>query len=195
MTSQRRARPLSRVQSQLSRLGPAGERAARALRAATIQARRRTRQFTFGPRRVATGGWEDFVDWFGTLNLSENAVLLIFAVIIGIAAALGIVAFYSLVDFSDALFITWPAERLRQLRNPAYRPLLTALGFVAASYVMRRWAPREDGFTVPDLKRRVAHDGGVVPPRPLMARSVARLARHCQCRHEPHGGSSGTPFA
>lgn len=173
MTSQRRARPVSRVQSQLRRLGPAGERAARALRAATIQARRRTRQFTFGPRRAATGGWEDFVDWFSTLNLSENAVLLIFAVIIGIAAALGIVAFYSLVDFSDALFITWPAERLRQLRNPAYRPILTALGFVAASYVMRRWAPREDGFTVPDLKRRVAHDGGVVPPRPLMARSVA----------------------
>lgn len=173
MTPHRSLRPFVRVLAQLSRFGPAGERAARALRATVVQARRSTRRLTFGPRRAAMGGWDEFVDWFGTLNLSENAVLLIFAAVIGVAAALGIVAFYSLVDLSDTLFIRWPGERVPQLRNPAYRPILTALGFVAASYVMRRWAPREDGFTVPDLKRRVVHEGGNVPTRPLVARSVA----------------------
>ena len=159
--------------AQLGRLGPIGAWAAWTLRAAIVKARRRTRQLTFGPRRVAVGGWGEFVEWFGTLNLSENTVLLTFAVLIGVAAALGIVAFYTLVDLSDRLFIAWPAERFPQLKNPAYRPLLTALGFMAASSVMRRWAPREDGLNVPDLKRRVAHDGGFVPPRPLVARSVA----------------------
>ena len=146
---------------------------ARLLRVALVTARRRTRHLTFGPRRAALGGWDEFVEWFGTLNLSENAVLLMFAVIIGVAAALGIVAFYGLIDLGDTLFIAWPGARVPALRNPAYRPILTALGFVAASYVMRRWAPRDDGLNVPDLKRRVAHDGGSVPAQPLMARSLA----------------------
>ncbi|MBK8247376.1 MAG: chloride channel protein [Gemmatimonadetes bacterium] len=166
-------RPLDRLLGVLAHFGRLGERAARAVRAAEVQARRRTRQLTFGPRRAAAGGWDEFVEWFGTLDLSENAVLLAFAVVIGAAAALGVVGFYSLVDLSDALFIRWPGARVEALRNPAYRPLLTALGFVAAVSVMRRWAPREEGLNVPDLKRRVKREGGVVPLQPLAARSVS----------------------
>ncbi|MDZ7631640.1 MAG: chloride channel protein [Gemmatimonadaceae bacterium] len=174
MHSPRKRRPLDRVLTRLSRLGHVGRWAAQALRTTLVHARRRTRQLTFGPRRAAGSGVDEFVEWFGTLRpAGENAVLLVFAAVIGVAAALGIVVFYTLVDFSDSIFIRWPGERLPQLRNPAYRPILTALGFVAASHVMRRYAPREDGFTVPDLKRRVQHEGGVVPTRPLVARSMA----------------------
>lgn len=173
MPSPRKSRRFERILAQLARVGPVGQRAALALRTAAVQARRRARRLTFGPSRAAAGGWGEFVEWFGMLNLSENAVLLSFAAVIGIAAALGIVAFYTLVDLSDSLFIALPAERFPQLKNPAYRPLLTALGFLAASWVMRRWAPKEGGINVPDLKRRVAHDGGYIPPQPLIARSVA----------------------
>lgn len=169
----RSSRRYHRAFAQLDRFGALGARVARAVRVAVVQGRRRARQLTFGPRRAATGGWEEFVDWFGTLNLSENAVLLTFAVVIGVAAALGIVAFYTLIDLSDALLFRWPGRRLPELRNPVYRPVLTALGFVVAAHIMRRWAPREDGLNVPDLSRRVLHEGGVIPGRPLVARSVA----------------------
>jgi len=143
------------------------------LRTFIVQARRRTRRLTFAPRRAAASGWDEAVDWFTTLDLSENAILLAFAVAIGLAAAGGMVAFYTLVDLADTLFIRWPGERVAQLKNPAYRPLLTALGLVAAQYVMRRYAPGEDGLNIPDLKRRVVREGGRIPMRPLAARSVA----------------------
>lgn len=169
-------RPSNRYERTLAlirRLGPVGARVAHAARVATVKGRRRARQLTFGPRRAASGGWEEFVDSFGALNLSENAVLLVFAVAIGVAAALGIVAFYSLIDLSDAVLFRWPGRRLPELRNPVYRPILTALGLAVAAHIMRRWAPNEDGLNVPDLTRRVVHDGGVIPGRPLVARSVA----------------------
>lgn len=173
MPPPRSTRRYHRALAALGRLGSAGERVARTMRAAVVQGRRRARQLTFGPRRAASGGWEEFVEWFGMLNLSENAVLLAFAVVIGAAAALGIVAFYSLIDLSDALLFRWPGRRLPELRNPVYRPILTALGFAIAAHLMRRWAPGEDGLNVPDLTRRVLHEGGAIPGRPLVARSVA----------------------
>jgi CIC family chloride channel protein len=152
---------------------PVARRAERAVRAALVRGRRQARRLSFGPRRAAAGGWDDVVDWFTTLPVSENVVLLGFAAAIGLVAALGIVGFYSLVDWADTLFIRWPGERVEQLRNPAYRPLLTALGLFAAQYVMRRHAPGEDGMNIPDVKRRVVREGGYIPMRPLAARSVA----------------------
>ncbi len=157
----------------LRRLGPWGERTAYTLRTLLVQARRQTRRVTFGPRRTAQGGWDDFVDWLGTTAVSENALLLVFAVLIGIGAALGIVVFYKLIDASYWLFVTLPGREVAALKNPIYRPVLTALGFVAAAAVMRRFAPGEEGINVPDLKRRVAQDGGHMPIPALGARSLA----------------------
>ena len=164
---------LKRLLQQLSRLGPRGERAARQLRSVLVQSRRQTRRITFGPRRSASSGWSEFVDWLSTTAVSENALLLVFAVIIGIGAALGIVVFYKAIDLSYWLFVTLPSGQVAALSNPIYRPALTALGFLAASAVMHRFAPGEEGVNVPDLKRRVALDGGHTPMRALAARSAA----------------------
>lgn len=173
MSRPRSPRWYFRALAQVGRFGAIGARVARMGRVAVVQGRRRARQLTFGPRRAATGGLEEFVEWFGTLNLSENAVLLAFAVVIGVAAALGIVAFYALIDVSDALLFRWPGRQLPALRNPVYRPVLTALGLAIAAQIMRRWAAGEDGLNVPDITRRVVHEGGAIPGRPLVARSVA----------------------
>lgn len=157
----------------LSALGPAGRRLAYRLRTLYVQARRQARRVTYGPGRLARSGWDDLVDWLGTTAVSENAILLVFAVLIGIGAALGIVGFYKLIDFSDWLFVTLPGREVAALRNPIYRPVLTAAGFIAAAAIMRRFAPGEEGLNVPDLKRRVAQDGGHMPVKPLAARSLA----------------------
>ncbi len=168
-----RSRFFTRALDQLSRLGDWGARAAYTVRTVAVQARRQTRRATFGPRRSAQGGWDDFVDWLGTTAVSENAILLVFAVIIGVGAALGIVVFYKLIDAAYWLFVTMPGREVEALRNPIYRPLLTAAGFIAAAAVMRRFAPGEEGYNVPDLKRRVAQDGGHMQVKPLAARSLA----------------------
>lgn len=164
---------LKRVLRVLGRLGKWGERTAYALRSVLVRAKRQTRRVTFGPRRSAQSGWDDFIDWLSTTAVSENALLLVFAVIIGIGAALGIVVFYKLIDASYWLFVTMPGREVEALRNPIYRPVLTALGFMAAAAVMRRFAPGEEGINVPDLKRRVAHDGGHMPMNAVGARSLA----------------------
>lgn len=157
----------------LATLGPSGRQVVYALRTVYVQARRQARRVTFGPSRVARSGWDDLVDWLGTTAVSENAILLGFAVLIGIGAALGIVVFYKLIDFSYWLIVTLPGRNVEALRNPIYRPVLTALGFMAAAALMRRFAPGEDGYNVPDLKRRVALDGGRMDMRPTAVRSIA----------------------
>jgi chloride channel protein, CIC family len=172
-SSSPRARLTTRLLRRLSRLGAWGERSAYTIRSVLVQARRQTRRVTFGPRRSAQSGWDDFIDWLGTTAVSENALLMVFAVLIGIGAALGIVVFYKLIDASYWLFVSLPGREVEALRNPIYRPVLTALGFVAAAAVMRRFAPDEDGINVPDLKRRVAQDGGSMPMHALGARSLA----------------------
>lgn len=154
-------------------VGPFGQRLVFAARAFYVRTRRQARRVTYGPTRAARSGWDDLIDWVGTTAVSENALLLAFAVLIGIGAALGIVVFYSLIDLSYWLFVTLPGRNVAALQNPLYRPVLTALGFMAAAAIMRRVAPGEEGYNVPDLKRRVARDGGRMDMRPMAARSVA----------------------
>jgi hypothetical protein len=50
------------------------------------------------PVAAARGTWGHFVDWFNALGLSENAILLGFAVVVGTGGALGVVGFYKLID-------------------------------------------------------------------------------------------------
>ncbi len=129
-------------------------------------ARRRLRP----SRRAAARAWGAFVDWFNQLELSENAILLGFAVAIGAATALGVVGFYRLIDLSYEVFFRWPGERISVA---AYRPLLTGAGLFAAWWIMRRIGRGHDGLNVPDVQLAVAHRGGDVPTRPAVARTAA----------------------
>lgn len=124
-------------------------------------------------RSPAEDGWTAFIGWFDRLELSENTVLLGFAVVIGAAAALGVVAFYKLIDLAYAAFYGWPASVAPQAYFLAYRPLLTAAGFAAAWWVMRRFGRRRDGLNVPDVQLAVARRGGDIPTRPALARTSA----------------------
>lgn len=135
---------------------------------------------THSARRVARyavhrtrGVWDAFADWVNGLGLSENTMLLGFAVAIGVSGALGVVAFYRLIDLAYLIFYHWPAGYLSDWGFIFYRPLLTGLGFVAAWWIMRGPGRGYDGMNVPDVQRAVARAGGAIPPRPVLARTAA----------------------
>jgi hypothetical protein len=125
------------------------------LRRLALQAQRTT----YGPVNAAQGAWDDAVDWFNGLELSENSILLGFAVVIGLAGAGGVIGFYKLIDLAHRAFLAWPESVLPALGLLAYRPLLTGAGAVAAWWVMHRFAPGEKGMTVPDVQLAVVRRG------------------------------------
>lgn len=117
--------------------------------------------------------WQAVLDRLEAFGVSENAVLLVFAVVIGLGGALGVILFYRLIDLAYRGLYIWSYDLMPGLQLLAYRPFLTALGLVLAWYVMRRMAPGEDGLTVPDVQRRVVRQSGEIPVRPVVARTAA----------------------
>src|SRR5690606_4303427 len=56
------------------------------------------------------------------------------------------------------------------------RPLITAAAMVTAWWIMRRFAPGEEGMTVPDVQRRVVRAGGRIPADTALVRTAAAAA-------------------
>lgn len=124
-------------------------------------------------RSTVADGWAAFVRWFNRRRLSENAILLGFAVAIGVLTAFGVVLFYHAIDFAFAAFFRWTAVALPQSARLAYRPFITGLSIALAWFVMRRLAGGHDGMNVPDVQLAVVRRGGDVPVRPALARTLA----------------------
>jgi hypothetical protein len=133
-----------------------------------------------GPRMsVARGTWNDLVDRFNALELSENAILLGFGLAVGVAGALGVVGFYKLIDLAFSVFYRWPATFLSRSAFLAYRPLLTGAGLATAWWVMRRLGRGHQGLNVPDVQLSVARrEGPSGPRRPRSFPPCASTPRH-----------------
>ncbi len=136
----------------------------------------RARRLFFVPGRIASGAWDRFVVWFNALDLSENAVLLGFAVVVGFAGAFGVIGFYKLIDLSYAVFFSWPSTWLPAFGPWVTRPVITGAAMLVAWWIMRRFAPGEEGLNVADVQRRVVRAGGYVPARAALARTGAAAA-------------------
>ncbi|HEX6965058.1 MAG TPA: chloride channel protein [Gemmatimonadaceae bacterium] len=122
---------------------------------------------------VADALWQRVVDWFNARELSENAILIGFAVVMGIGGALGVVAFYKTIDLAFYLFYRWPGTFLSHADFLAYRPLLTAVGLGAAWWVVQHVGRKHEGMNVPDVQLAVVRRGGDIPLRPALARTAA----------------------
>jgi CIC family chloride channel protein len=133
----------------------------------------RTRQVTDRPTAVAVGTWARVVDAFNALELSENTILISFAVLVGVLGAGGVIVFYKLIDLAYTVFYRWPGEMVSRSVFLGYRPLLTALGLMLAWIVMRRLGRDHDGLNVPDVQLSVARRAGFIPTRPALARTAA----------------------
>jgi chloride channel protein, CIC family len=117
--------------------------------------------------------WLKLINWFNALGLHENTVLMVFAVAVGTASAMGVVVFYKAIDLAFTLFFRIPGERVSRTVFAAYRPIITALGLMAAYLIMRRLSRRADGMNVPDVQIAVARRGGFLPLRAALARTAA----------------------
>jgi chloride channel protein, CIC family len=117
--------------------------------------------------------WRVLVSRFNALELSENTILLGFALAIGLAGALGVVVFYRLIDLFYAAFYRWPGAFLSRTDFLAYRIIVTSAGLATAWWVMRRIGRGHDGMTVPDVQLAVARRGGDLATRPAIARTLA----------------------
>jgi len=117
--------------------------------------------------------WYAFVAWFNGRRLDENTILLVFAVAVGVAGALGVVIFFKAIDLFFLLLYRLPAAHLGGFDHPYYRPILTAAGFAAAAWVARRFAQGEDGPNVPYVQLAVARRGGNVPTGAGVAHAAA----------------------
>lgn len=137
-------------------------------------------------RHAPATGWNAFTEWFNGLALSENAVVLTFAVAIGLLSALGVAAFYWSIDLAFKGFYEFPTRFLPRLGFLAYRPLVTAIGFAVAWWIMRQLGQGHDGMTVPDVQLAVVRRGGDLPTRPALARTAASSITIGS------GGSAGT---
>ncbi|MBA2684617.1 MAG: chloride channel protein [Gemmatimonadaceae bacterium] len=129
--------------------------------------------------------WTKIVGWLERRDWDEGTLLMVFALAIGAAAALGVVGFYRLIDLAYELLVTQIGMRLDPVARAFYRPLVTALALWIA-WAIVRWARIPDGQTVPDVQLAVAKRGGVVPFRPVLARTLAAVATLAG------GGSAGS---
>src|ERR1700722_13573335 len=127
----------------------------------------------FSMVRWAQSIWGRFIAWFNGLELSENAILLSFAVAIGVLSALGVVAFYRGIDLAYIAFYRWPDRVMTRVGVLAYRPVVTGAGLALAWWIMLRLARGTDGMNVPDIQLAIIRRGGEVPARPAIARTIA----------------------
>ena len=130
--------------------------------------------------------WGAFTKWFNGLALSENAVLLSFAVAIGVLSALGVAGFYKSIDLAFRVFYRLPPTALPRIGFLAYRPLVTAVGLAVAWWIMKRIGQGHDGMNVPDVQLAVVRRGGDIATRPALARTAASAVTIGS------GGSAGT---
>lgn len=121
----------------------------------------------------AVRSWSTFVDWFNGLELSENAILLGFAVAIGLVGSLGVVAFYRCIDLAFTVFYRWTGNVLGRGVLAIYRPLITAAGLTVAWLLVRSLKGREGGESVAAVQLAVARRQGEIPARPALVRTLA----------------------
>lgn len=122
----------------------------------------------------ALRGARDFlVARFTALKLGTEPTLVAFAVVIGIGSALGVVAFYRGVSIAHSALVVAPALILPELGLLAFRPIVTAVTFAVAAWIMRVVGRDHDGMNVPDIQAAVEHRGGRIAPRPALGRTLA----------------------
>ncbi|MGH7626894.1 MAG: chloride channel protein [Gemmatimonadaceae bacterium] len=114
--------------------------------------------------------WARTLAWIEQRDWDEGALLMVFGLIIGVGAGLGVVGFYHLIDLAYAFFITWMGHTLDVGIHVVYRPVLTALGLLAAWALVRRIP---EGQNVSDVQLSVAKRGGILRGRWVAIRTLA----------------------
>lgn len=121
--------------------------------------------FSFALRR-GEAIWRVALLRLNALELDENTILLVFAVLVGVMGALGVVAFYRLIDLAYLVFIESPGAYLPRAGMLVYRPIFTAAGVALAFWIVQKVSRGGEGPTVGSVQLSVARRNGDVPAGP-----------------------------
>ena len=99
-----------------------------------VQARVAARALT----RSTRTRWDALLARLSQLGVDENALLLTFAAVVGLASAAGVVLFYRAIDAFHFVLFEWPESLMPNVPIAFSRPFLTAITFVCAATLWRR---------------------------------------------------------
>ncbi len=111
------------------------------------------------------------VEKISTLGVDENTLLLFFALLIGSAVGVAVVAFYRLIDLAQLVSLGTVA-RLTGIGNLAIT-LVVVAGLFVARLLVKYGTADSEGENVPDVMRAVAKGGGVVHTGPVAVKTAA----------------------
>ncbi|MFQ6002744.1 MAG: chloride channel protein [Candidatus Zixiibacteriota bacterium] len=127
------------------------------------------------PNEVGTKikGW--FLKSVRRLKLSEQQVLIILSVVVGVGGGFGAIIFRWLIEFFHTLFFSYGTFLFSQITDhPALLiPLLPMAGGLLVAPITYGLAKEARGHGVPEVMLAVALRGGIIRPLVALAKSVA----------------------
>ncbi|MCL4691586.1 MAG: chloride channel protein [Candidatus Hydrogenedentes bacterium] len=121
---------------------------------------------------------------FGRFWTSETAVMMTFAVVVGIGAGLGTIAFVWMIEFFEHLFFGAGSDYLAFMGG-YHVIILPAIGGLLVGPIVYFVAPEAKGHGVPEVMTAVATRGGRIRPVVVLAKAV------CSAITIGSGGSVG----
>lgn len=109
----------------------------------------------------------------GRLDVSQNAVVISAALVIGVGGGYGAVGFRRLIDLVNWIAVQVVGGALKAHLGAAFVivPLVAGGAFVA--WFVARFAPEAKGHGVPEVMASVALHGGIMRPRVILVKSLA----------------------
>ena len=123
------------------------------------------------PIRAVAGQVTDLVTALGT---DRQTTLLALAAMTGTVVGLAVTVFYRLIDLVQGLVLRGAMGT--RISDLVLLPAFVALGLVASRALVRWGARGSSGENVPDVMYRVSVKGGVIPLRPVLAKTAAAAA-------------------
>jgi CIC family chloride channel protein len=123
--------------------------------------------------------WTDITTWFnkfiGSLKLSEQRVLIILSVVVGLGGGFGAVIFRWLIKFFHTLFFDYGTLLFSQITShpKILIPLIPVAGGLLVAPITYRLAKEARGHGVPEVMLAVALRGGIIRPLIALAKSIA----------------------
>lgn len=109
----------------------------------------------------------------GRIDVSQNAVVISAALVIGVGGGYGAVGFRRLIDFVNWVAVQMLGGALRTHLGPAFVIVPLVLGGAFVAWFVARFAPEAKGHGVPEVMAAVALRGGIMRPRVIVVKSLA----------------------
>ena len=109
----------------------------------------------------------------GRLDVSQNAVVISAALIIGVGGGYGAVGFRRLIDFVNWAAVQVLGGMLKTHLGAAFVIVPLVLGGAFVAWFVARFAPEAKGHGVPEVMAAVALRGGIIRPRVILVKSLA----------------------